>query len=128
MRGQITQVQEHVIQCGRCPDLSVTMQTGSPHTMARRMGWSKRKVFGWICPDCVNAVQEQVERLKAENAKPRGFASPAFDKARQREIASKGGKTAQESGSGRRWSKTEAQRMGRLGGQATARNRSFIGS
>ena len=128
MRGQITQVQEHVIECGRCPDLSVTMQTGSPHAMARRMGWSKRKGFGWICPDCVKAVAEQAERLKAENAKPRGFGSPAFSEARQREIASQGGTAAQASPKARRWSKEEAAQAGRKGGLATARNRGFIGS
>jgi general stress protein YciG len=128
MRGQITQVQEHVIQCGRCPDLSVTMQTGAPHATARRMGWSKRKGYGWICPECVTAIERQREALKAADAKPRGFASPAFDKARQREIAAQGGTTAQATGKGRRWSTEEARAAGRKGGQATARNRNFIGS
>lgn len=128
MRGQIQQVQEHVIQCGRCPDKTATMKTGSPVPMARRLGWRKRKGYGWICPECVATMEAQRAALKAENAKPRGFGSPAFDKDRQRAIASKGGTTAQANGRGRRWSASEARAAGRLGGQATARNRSFIDS
>ena len=125
MRGQITQVQEHVIQCGRCPDLSVTMQTGSPHAMARRMGWSKRKGYGWICPECVIAVAEQVERLKAENLKRRGFGHPGISEARQREIAASGGREAHKRGTAHEWARgsEEAREAGRLGGIKSGRNR-----
>ena len=45
----------------------------------------------------------------------RGFAS--MDRAKQREIASKGGKAAHEKGTAHEWSREEAREAGRRGGQ-----------
>ena len=50
----------------------------------------------------------------------RGFA--VMDPARQREIASKGGKAAHEKGTAHRWSEQEAKEAGRKGGAASHRN------
>lgn len=47
-----------------------------------------------------------------------GFASMSPDK--RREIASKGGKSAQAQGRAHKWNSEEAKEMGRLGGKATA--------
>lgn len=44
----------------------------------------------------------------------RGFAS--MDKAKQREIASKGGKAAHAKGTAHQWDAEEARRAGRIGG------------
>ena len=49
----------------------------------------------------------------------RGFA--AMDHERQREIASKGGKTAHARGAAHEWSSAEAREAGRKGGLARAR-------
>jgi len=51
----------------------------------------------------------------------RGFAS--MDRSKQREIASKGGKTAHEKGRAHQWSREEARAAGRKGGLATHRRR-----
>lgn len=48
----------------------------------------------------------------------RGFAS--MDKAKQREIASLGGKAAHAKGIAHQWTSEEASRAGRKGGLATA--------
>ena len=45
----------------------------------------------------------------------RGFAS--MDRAKQREIASKGGKAAHQKGTAHEWSREEAREAGRRGGQ-----------
>ena len=50
----------------------------------------------------------------------RGFA--LMDPARQREIASKGGRAAHEKGTAHRWSEEEAKEAGRKGGAASHRN------
>ena len=50
----------------------------------------------------------------------KGFA--VMDKARQREIASKGGKSAHAKGTAHEWTSAEAQAAGRLGGSATRKN------
>lgn len=50
----------------------------------------------------------------------RGFA--VMDPARQREIASKGGRAAHEKGTAHRWSEQEAKEAGRKGGAASHRN------
>lgn len=47
----------------------------------------------------------------------RGFAAMAVDK--QREIASKGGRSAHAKGTAREWSVEEARSAGRKGGQAS---------
>jgi uncharacterized protein len=48
----------------------------------------------------------------------RGFAS--MDRAKQREIASKGGKAAHERGTAHEWSSEEAREAGRKGGMAAS--------
>ena len=47
----------------------------------------------------------------------RGFAS--MDRAKQREIASKGGKAAHMKGTAHQWSSEEARQAGRKGGMAS---------
>jgi uncharacterized protein len=49
----------------------------------------------------------------------RGFAS--MDKAKQREIASKGGKAAHQKGTAHEWTPDEARDAGRKGGMASHR-------
>ena len=49
----------------------------------------------------------------------RGFAS--MDRKRQREIASKGGRTAHKNGAAHEWTREEAQAAGRKGGLARHR-------
>ena len=51
----------------------------------------------------------------------RGFAS--MDRAKQREIASKGGKAAHQKGSAHEWTSEEARDAGRKGGIASHRRR-----
>ncbi len=51
----------------------------------------------------------------------RGFAS--MDRAKQREIASKGGKAAHQQGTAHEWSSEEAREAGRKGGMASHRRR-----
>jgi uncharacterized protein len=51
----------------------------------------------------------------------RGFAS--MDRAKQREIASKGGKAAHAKGTAHEWSSEEAREAGRKGGMASHRRR-----
>lgn len=53
------------------------------------------------------------------NISKRGFAS--MNKAKQREIASKGGRTAHEKGTAHRWTPAEASAAGRKGGSARKR-------
>ncbi len=55
------------------------------------------------------------------NTSKRGFAS--MDQAKQREIASKGGKAAHEKGTAHQWSSDEARNAGRKGGLASHRAR-----
>ena len=54
----------------------------------------------------------------------RGFAS--MDAARQREIASKGGKAAHAKGTAHEWSPDEARVAGRKGGEAVSRDRAHM--
>jgi len=51
----------------------------------------------------------------------RGFAS--MDRAKQREIASKGGKAAHQKGTAHEWTSDEARNAGRKGGMASHRRR-----
>ena len=51
----------------------------------------------------------------------RGFAS--MDSARQREIASKGGKAAHQKGTAHEWTSEEAREAGRRGGKASRARR-----
>lgn len=54
----------------------------------------------------------------------RGFAS--MDPARQREIASRGGKAAHEKGTAHEWSSTEAREAGRKGGVIVSQDRAHM--
>ena len=56
----------------------------------------------------------------------RGFAS--MDRAKQREIASKGGKAAHQKGTAHEWTSEEAREAGRKGGMASHRRRTQVGS
>lgn len=55
----------------------------------------------------------------------RGFAS--MDRAKQREIASKGGKAAHQKGTAHEWTSEEARDAGRKGGIASHQRRREIG-
>ena len=55
----------------------------------------------------------------------RGFAS--MDRAKQREIASKGGKAAHAKGTAHEWTSEEAREAGRKGGMASHRRRKEMG-
>lgn len=55
-----------------------------------------------------------------QNGQGRGFAS--MDPEKQREIASKGGKAAHESGNAHQFTPDEAREAGRRGGQARGNN------
>jgi general stress protein YciG len=55
----------------------------------------------------------------------RGFAS--MDRAKQREIASKGGKAAHQKGTAHEWTSEEARDAGRKGGIASHRRRRELG-
>lgn len=61
------------------------------------------------------------DRAPARPKKRKGFA--AMDAAKQREIASKGGKAAHASGHAHQWNSDEARLAGRKGGQASGRRR-----
>jgi general stress protein YciG len=56
----------------------------------------------------------------------RGFAS--MDPAKQREIASKGGKAAHQKGTAHEWTSEEAREAGRKGGMASHRRKQGDGS
>ncbi len=55
----------------------------------------------------------------------RGFAS--MDRAKQREIASKGGKAAHQKGTAHEWTSDEAREAGRKGGMASHQRRKQMG-
>jgi uncharacterized protein len=54
----------------------------------------------------------------------RGFAS--MDPAKQKEIASKGGRAAHQQGVAHEWSSEEARAAGRKGGEAVSRNKEHM--
>jgi general stress protein YciG len=62
-------------------------------------------------------VRQEVSVAKED----RGFAS--MDRAKQREIASKGGKAAHQKGTAHEWTSEEAREAGRKGGMASHRRR-----
>ena len=66
-------------------------------------------------------------RSEGQTARPksnRGFAS--MDPARQREIASKGGRAAHEKGTAHEWTPEEAREAGRKGGEIVSRDRAHM--
>jgi general stress protein YciG len=64
--------------------------------------------------------REPVEEAKVAK-EDRGFAS--MDPAKQREIASKGGKAAHQKGTAHEWTSEEAREAGRKGGMASHRRK-----
>ncbi|MNX83677.1 Stress-induced bacterial acidophilic repeat motif protein [compost metagenome] len=60
----------------------------------------------------------------AQQDRTRGFA--AMDQAKQREIASKGGKAAHEKGTAHEFSSEEAREAGRKGGESISRDRAHM--
>jgi general stress protein YciG len=71
-------------------------------------------------PPC--AEQDLNSVVEAPVAKEdRGFAS--MDRAKQREIASKGGKAAHQKGTAHEWTSEEAREAGRKGGMASHRRK-----
>ncbi|HEY9900558.1 MAG TPA: KGG domain-containing protein [Pantanalinema sp.] len=60
----------------------------------------------------------------AEKASHRGFAG--MDDAKQREIASKGGKAAHEKGTAHEFTSEEARDAGRKGGEAVSKDRQHM--
>jgi general stress protein YciG len=78
---------------------------------------------GWLTPNArTNQGWHQGGREEEDVAKEdRGFAS--MDRAKQREIASKGGKAAHQKGTAHEWTSEEARDAGRKGGIASHRRR-----
>lgn len=70
-----------------------------------------------------NNAQNQETDIRSRVSK-RGFAS--MDPARQREIASKGGKAAHQQGVAHEWSADEARAAGRKGGEAISKNKEHM--
>jgi general stress protein YciG len=70
----------------------------------------------------MTAPNESMEQPKTKSK--RGFA--AMDPSRQREIASKGGRTAHEQGRAHQFSSDEARAAGRKGGEAVSRDRAHM--
>jgi general stress protein YciG len=69
--------------------------------------------------DCGDEPKRREEEHVAKE--DRGFAS--MDRAKQREIASKGGKAAHQKGTAHEWTSEEARDAGRKGGIASHRRR-----
>ena len=61
---------------------------------------------------------------KAPRSDHRGFA--AMDEAKQRQIASKGGKAAHEKGTAHEFTRDEAQKAGKKGGEVVSQNRQHM--
>jgi general stress protein YciG len=70
--------------------------------------------------DNANDIQSQ----NTNRTSRRGFAS--MDPARQREIASKGGKAAHETGAAHEFTSEEAREAGRKGGKAVSQDREHM--
>jgi uncharacterized protein len=73
-----------------------------------------------IEPGSVSGNWQEVSVAKED----RGFAS--MDRAKQREIASKGGKAAHQKGTAHEWTSEEAREAGRKGGMASHRRRTEL--
>ena len=71
-----------------------------------------------------NNNAQQNEQGKSGRTSKRGFAS--MDPAKQREIASKGGKAAHQLGVAHQWTPEEARVAGRKGGEAVSRNKEHM--
>ena len=72
-------------------------------------------------------MEENNQNQNSENRSrisKRGFAS--MDPAKQREIASKGGKAAHQQGVAHQWTSDEAREAGRKGGEAVSKNKEHM--
>ncbi len=72
----------------------------------------------------ISESAETQEQKTREGKSERGFAS--MDPAKQRAIASKGGKAAHLAGTAHEFSSEEAREAGRKGGQVVSRNRAHM--
>ena len=71
------------------------------------------------------AENSRIDQWEGSVAKEdRGFAS--MDRAKQRDIASKGGKAAHQKGTAHEWTSEEAREAGRKGGMASHRRRTEL--
>ncbi len=68
--------------------------------------------------------EPQTEQRNPGRSSKRGFAS--MDPARQREIASKGGRAAHKQGVAHQWTQEEARVAGRKGGETVSRNKEHM--
>lgn len=66
----------------------------------------------------------QNKQTRENRTSKRGFAS--MDPAKQKEIASKGGKAAHQQGVAHEWTRDEARAAGRKGGEAVSKNKSHM--
>jgi len=77
--------------------------------------------------DGERGVEQQDGRARTQGrsgTSNRGFAS--MDRARQREIASKGGRAAHQKGTAHEWTAEEARVAGRKGGETVSRDREHM--
>ena len=72
----------------------------------------------------VQAREPEEPQKEQPKKKPRGFA--AMDAAKQREIASKGGRAAHEKGTAHEFSADEARKAGRKGGEVVSRSKEHM--
>ena len=100
------------IRCSPAPRDADVGSGAARHTTWEKYGfsWAKR---------CVRELASEWEGSVAKE--DRGFAS--MDRAKQREIASKGGKAAHQKGTAHEWTSEEAREAGRKGGMASHRRR-----
>lgn len=66
-------------------------------------------------------MESSKDNVEKSSVSKRGFAS--MDQAKQREISSKGGKAAHESGRAHQFDSEQARAAGKKGGSASSRNR-----
>jgi uncharacterized protein len=69
-------------------------------------------------------IEREASMPEGKNTSKRGFAS--MDEEKQREIASKGGKTAHEEGKAHEFTPEEAREAGRKGGETVSQDREHM--
>src|SRR3954447_18995665 len=82
------------------------------------MGLRSISVAYRLQPECLDTLSIEEDQVAKED---RGFAS--MDRAKQRDIASKGGKAAHQKGTAHEWTSEEARDAGRKGGIASHQRR-----
>jgi uncharacterized protein len=102
-----------------CPKRSRRDLTQPWHASCSRAGLNALPLRSTASAERSDRVEDRVA------IEDRGFAS--MDRARQREIASKGGKAAHVKGTAHEWSSEEAREAGRKGGMATHRRKQHAG-